>query len=118
MAKLTRNASWVFSSQLSSSQLQGHKFYTSNESKTWKETAGASWQIAYADGSGASGTVGTDDVSVGETKVQGQVIELATKVSSSFVQGANDGLLGLSFSSINTGMPPHQSTSNMSLICM
>jgi aspergillopepsin I len=42
---------------------------------------------------------------VGSTKVTGQVVELATQVSSSFVSGAGDGLLGLAFSSINTVQP-------------
>ena len=65
--------------------------------------SGASWSIQYADGSGSSGTVGTDTVTIGGTTVQGQAVELATQASSQFVSGANDGLVGLSFSSINTG---------------
>ncbi len=60
--------------------------------------------ISYADGSGASGVVGTDTVTIGGTTVQGQAVELANQVSSTFVSDAADGLVGLAFSSINTGM--------------
>lgn len=96
--------SWVFSSLLPSSERKGHSIYTSSDSSTFKSKSGYTWDIEYADGSGASGSVGTDTVTVGKTTVKGQVIELAKKVSSAFVSDASDGLLGLSFSSINTGM--------------
>jgi hypothetical protein len=43
-------------------------------------------------------------VTIGGTTVQGQAVELAKKVSSTFVSDAADGLVGLAFSSINTGM--------------
>jgi hypothetical protein len=47
--------------------------------------------------------VGTDVVAVGGTTVTSQAVELANKISSEFQQDAADGLLGLAFSSINTG---------------
>ena len=100
----TNSISWVFSSLLPSSESTGHSIYTSSKSSTYKAKSGYTWDIEYADGSGASGVVGTDTVTVGKTVVKGQVIELAKKVSSEFVSDASDGLLGLSFSSINTGM--------------
>lgn len=65
--------------------------------------SGASWSIQYADGSGSSGTVGTDTVVIGGTTVDAQAVEIADKASAQFVSGANDGLVGLSFGSINTG---------------
>jgi hypothetical protein len=37
--------------------------------------------------------------------ITGQAIELATTLSSQFVQGAGDGLLGLAWGSINTVTP-------------
>jgi hypothetical protein len=95
---------WVFSSLLPSSDLQGHDYFDSSKSPTYQDLSGYTWKISYADGSGASGVVGTDTVTIGGTTVQGQAVELANKASSSFLQGTNDGLVGLAFSSINTGM--------------
>lgn len=96
--------SWVFSTLLPSSDLQGHNSYDSSQSSTYQELSGYTWSISYADGSGASGVVGTDTVTIGGTTVQGQAVELAQQVSSSFVSDTSDGLVGLAFSSINTGM--------------
>jgi len=47
--------------------------------------------------------VGTDTVKIGGTTVTGQAVELAKQVSSTFVSDSSDGLVGLAFSSINTG---------------
>ncbi len=95
---------WVFSSQLAASSKTGHHVYSSASSSTYKALSGYTWSIQYADGSGASGNVGTDTVKIGGTTVTGQAVELAQKVSSTFVSDTSDGLVGLSFSSINTGM--------------
>lgn len=43
-------------------------------------------------------------VVIGGTTVKKQVIELAKKVSSAFTSDKADGLVGLAFNSINTGM--------------
>lgn len=96
--------SWVFSSSLPASSKTGHNIYTPSQSSTYQALSGYTWDISYADGSGASGTVGTDTVTIGSTTVNTQAVELATTVSSTFVQDASDGLVGLAFSSINTGM--------------
>ncbi|KAF7881595.1 uncharacterized protein EAF02_006283 [Botrytis sinoallii] len=97
---------WVFSSFLAASSRRGHDIYTSSKSSTFKALSGYTWSIQYADGSGASGTVGTDTVKIGETTVTGQAVELADRVSSStFVTDESDGLIGMAFSSINT-VPP------------
>jgi aspergillopepsin I len=70
---------------------------------------GATWNISYGDGSSASGDVYTDTVDVGGTTVTGQAVELAKTISAQFQQDTdNDGLLGLAFSSINTGQCFHQ----------
>lgn len=95
---------WVFSSELPSSQRSGHSFYDPSRSNSSKKLPGATWDISYGDGSGASGDVYTDTVNVGGTTVTGQAVELASQISAQFQQDENnDGLLGLAFSSINTG---------------
>lgn len=97
---------WVFSSELSASVTNGHDIYNPSKSSSSKVVQGASWNITYGDGSGASGNVYTDDVTVGGITVKGQTVELAKQVSSQFSQDTdNDGLLGLAFSSINTVTP-------------
>lgn len=102
---------WVFSSQLSSAATTGHVVYNPTKSKTFALMQGASFQISYGDGSGAAGNVGTDVVNVGGAQVQKQAVELATAVSKSFVQDtANNGLLGLAFSKLNTVQPQTQKT--------
>ena len=96
--------SWVFLSQLSSASKEGHTVYDPSKSSAYKAKSGYIWDITCGDGSGTFGTVSTDTVTVGGTKVTGQAVEIATKVPSTFVlDTANDGLLGLPFSSINTG---------------
>jgi len=69
--------------------------------------SGATWNISYGDGSGASGLVGTDTVTIGKTVVTKQAVELANKVSSTFVSDTSDGLVGLAFGGINTGKQPY-----------
>ncbi|KAH8660768.1 aspartic peptidase domain-containing protein [Tricladium varicosporioides] len=101
---------WVFSSSLSTTSKKGHDVYTASSSSTYKALSGYTWSIQYADGSGASGTVGTDTVVIGGTSVKGQAVELATKVSSTFASGQADGLVGLAFSNINTVKPVQQKT--------
>jgi aspergillopepsin I len=65
---------------------------------------GYSWQIRYGDGSSASGDVFRDVVDVGGVTAQRQAVEAAEDVSWKFMQFEdNDGLMGLAYSSINTG---------------
>lgn len=60
--------------------------------------------ITFGDGSGASGIVYTDTVTVGGSTVTGQVVEFANSVSGFNQAGdAEDGILGLAFDAINTG---------------
>lgn len=107
---VTNYNSWVFSTSLSAASKKGHDVYDPSKSSTYKSLSGYKWSISYADGSGASGTVGTDTVKIGGTSVTGQAVELATKVSSTFVQDENDGLVGLAFDNINTVTPKSQLT--------
>ncbi|PWY77591.1 aspergillopepsin I precursor [Aspergillus eucalypticola CBS 122712] len=100
---------WVFSDELPSSEQTGHDLYTPSSSAT--KLSGYSWDISYGDGSSASGDVYRDTVTVGGVTTNKQAVEAASKISSEFVQDtANDGLLGLAFSSINTVQPKAQTT--------
>ncbi|KAK0641838.1 aspartic peptidase domain-containing protein [Cercophora newfieldiana] len=102
---------WVFNNQLSSQDSQGHSLFDPNQSKTFRMIDGASFSITYGDESGAEGNVGTDVVDIGGVIVENQAVELATDVSSSFVEDIeNDGLLGLAFSKLNTVQPQQQKT--------
>ena len=94
----------MFSISLPSSEQTGHTLFDPSKSTHFKVLSGATWNITYGDGSGASGTVGTDVVTVGGISVSGQAVEIATKVSSGFMSDPSDGLLGLAFSSMNTGV--------------
>ena len=96
--------SWVFSSELTSTERTGHQIYDPSRSPTSQIKGGYSWRIRYGDGSSASGDVYTDTVQVGGTTVRDQAIELASTISAQFQRNMNDdGLLGLAFSTINTG---------------
>ena len=64
------------------------------------------WQISYGDGSAASGDVYMDHIRVAGVHVHGQAIEVARRLSRSFLtDGGNDGLLGLAFPKLNTVQP-------------
>jgi len=94
---------WVFNTQLSAAQIGGHTAFDPTKSATFKNIDNAAFDISYGDGSGASGTVGTDVVNIGGATVNAQAVELATAVSQSFIQDTNnDGLVGLAFSKLNT----------------
>lgn len=102
---------WVFSSELSTKLQSGHGVYDAAKSSTAKKLSGASWDISYGDGSGASGDVYTDTVSIGGVTFDAQAVEAASKISEQFTQDTNnDGLVGLAFSSINTVTPKAQKT--------
>ncbi|KAK0624558.1 secreted aspartic proteinase precursor [Bombardia bombarda] len=102
---------WVFSSETPSSEVSGQAIYTPSKSTTAKKLSSATWEISYGDGSSSSGDVYLDKVTVGGLSVSSQAVEAAQKVSSEFTSdSANDGLLGLAFSSINTVSPTQQKT--------
>ena len=92
---------WVLGQQLAS----GGGKHTYFQPGSAKEEQGASWSISYGDGSSASGNVYSDTVNIGGVSVTGQAVEAATSAASAFTQGAEDGLVGLAFDSINTVTP-------------
>ncbi|TDZ49693.1 Aspartic protease PEP3 [Colletotrichum trifolii] len=102
---------WVFTSMLDATSQQGHQLYDPSKSQNSAMLQGNSFSIRYGDGSGAQGVVGTDRVDIGGAVVEKQAIEMATAVSQQFVQDtANNGLLGLAFSKLNTVKPQAQKT--------
>ncbi|KAH8685880.1 aspartic peptidase domain-containing protein [Tricladium varicosporioides] len=99
---------WVWSSELPSSiksSSSGHTIFNPSKSSTFKTSTGSKWQISYGDNSSASGTVGTDNVTLGGLTIKNQSIELAQRLSAQFQQSTGDGLLGLAFGRINTVTP-------------
>jgi hypothetical protein len=93
---------WVFSEELPSAQQSGHSVYHPSDNAT--KMSGYSWSISYGDGSNARGDVYRDTVSIGGITARSQAVEAAQHISRQFLQDQNnDGLLGLAFSSINTG---------------
>ncbi|CAJ2512565.1 Uu.00g055800.m01.CDS01 [Anthostomella pinea] len=102
---------WVFNTQLSKAATAGHTVFDPAKSNTFALMQGASFEISYGDGSGAAGNVGTDTVDIGGATVTAQAVEMATAVSQSFVSdAANNGLVGLAFSQLNTVQPQPQKT--------
>jgi hypothetical protein len=87
------------------SQGSGHSIFDSSKSSTFKTMSGSTWKISYGDGSSASGTVGTDNVTIGGLTIKNQAVELANQMSTEFQQGTGDGLLGLAWPAINTVTP-------------
>ena len=102
---------WVFNTQLSTKSQAGHTNFDPTKSSSFSLLQGASFSISYGDGSGAAGNVGTDTVNIGGASVTSQAVELATAVSSSFVEDtSSNGLVGLAFSKLNTVQPNQQKT--------
>lgn len=105
---------WMFSTELPQAMQQGHNVFNPANSSTFENSDAQAWQIQYGDGSTASGTVGTETVSIGGVTIPGQSVELADTLSTQFAQGSGDGLLGLAWPAINTittnGQPTPQNT--------
>lgn len=72
--------------------------------KQWLANARLGCSITFGDGSGASGIVFSDTVTVGETQVTGQIVEFANNVNGFNDGSPEDGILGLGFDQINTGL--------------
>lgn len=70
---------WVCSTLGQSNQGQ-HNLFDPKKSSTFDKLSGKEWKISYGDGSGASGTCGSDTVVIGGLKIHKQTVELAEKV--------------------------------------
>lgn len=97
---------WMFSRYMNASQVGSHTAYNPRLSPTFHNNSKSTWSIVYADGSGASGLVGTDTVKIGAVTQKQQVIELATQVDQNFENDVNsDGIIGLGFAVLNQIRP-------------
>ncbi|KAI1437886.1 microbial aspartic proteinase [Xylaria sp. CBS 124048] len=102
---------WVFSSDTPRSSINGQTVYSPGKSSSAKKVSGARWSISYGDGSSSSGSVYHDVVSVGGVSFASQGVESATEVSDEFTSdSANDGLVGMAFSTLNTVEPRQENT--------
>jgi hypothetical protein len=64
----------------------GNPLFNPSKSSTFKSLPGSTWKIQYGDLSSASGTVGTDNLTIGDIVVENQAIEVANKLSTQFAQ--------------------------------
>ncbi|KAK4207686.1 endothiapepsin [Rhypophila decipiens] len=90
---------WVFSADTPLEQSVNHEIYDPYVSNTSTLVPNQTWRIQYGDGSGASGIVYTDRVSVGNATSPHQLVECATYVSKIFSSDPYcSGILGLGMS--------------------
>ncbi|TID16432.1 Asp-domain-containing protein [Venturia nashicola] len=102
---------WVMSNLQPATERTGRPTSRVYDTAGGKSLDGHSWTIRYGDKSGANGKVYLDKVSIGDLTVPNQAVEAASTVSRIFSKDpANDGLLGLAFSKINTIRPAKQAT--------
>lgn len=105
---------WVFGTEVEGSVDPGQARWNHSASSTASLIRDASWNITYGDGSGASGPIYKDAVSLGGVKVSHQAVEYASSVTQ-MEDGTNilgspiSGIIGLAFDSVN-GAKPKQKT--------
>ncbi|PHH88555.1 hypothetical protein CDD83_7373 [Cordyceps sp. RAO-2017] len=94
---------WVFSTETTPEQIHGQTLYDPGSSSTARKLEGQHWSITYLDGSGSSGSVYLDRVTIGGLTVDDQAVEVARSVSPdlSSSEPAVSGILGLGFNNNN-----------------
>ncbi|OAR02197.1 hypothetical protein LLEC1_01134 [Akanthomyces lecanii] len=110
---------WLFGADAKGAIQQDQNRWNYSKSSTARLIVGAMWDIHYADGSGANGTVYHDIVSVGGLKIRGQGVEYANEVSPQY--GGTDvlgspvsGIVGFAFDKKNKAKPQQKTPfSNM-----
>ena len=69
------SALWVFTTtNTPANETNGHPLFNPDDSSTFANQDGYHFDIEYADGTGLSGPVGTEDVTIGGVTVQGQYV--------------------------------------------
>lgn len=101
---------WLFGTEVSGSVDPGQARWNHTASSTAKLVKDGKWNIGYADGSGASGTIYKDTISVGGISVKNQGVEYANTVSPMSDGGdilgpPTSGIVGFGFDSINSATP-------------
>jgi Eukaryotic aspartyl protease len=97
---------WVLSTGLSSNLSAGHKIYDPTQSPTFQPLPNATFKTSFVEGSGASGPVGLDTVTIGGVSIPSQAFGLATQISQRFSHDTPfGGLLGLAFPSLSKMQP-------------
>ncbi|KAK8176918.1 aspartic peptidase domain-containing protein [Phyllosticta citrichinensis] len=98
---------WAFSTLMPANQSKNHNLYDPSSGVLQKNLT---WGLTYLDGSYAKGIVYNDTFTMATQKFPNQVVGVALNASSSFVNAAYDGLMGLGFSTINSVRPTRQKT--------
>lgn len=110
-------ASWVASDLLPKKEQAyvktGHPLYNVYKSKTARLMSGETFETGYGDGSGSSGPVYRETVTIGGMKINNLRIGVANSLHLGSVdeddQSRNtDGTLGLGFKKLNTARPTRQ----------
>ncbi|KAA8648248.1 hypothetical protein EYZ11_006736 [Aspergillus tanneri] len=103
---------WLMNSRIPKGAIRDRtRLFHPENSSTFEDMPDASFDVSYGDSSYAFGRVGTDTVNMGGAIVKKQAIGLPDQVSDSLIgETYDDGLVGLSFSSINTVRPQRQKT--------
>lgn len=103
--------SWVFSSDTPQTSTTDHKLYSPAKSSTSRKLEKQSWKVQYGDGSGASGDVFKDTVSIANVTADNQAVQVAVSVAQSIAEDPSiSGILGMASSSANMVTPTRQTT--------
>lgn len=110
---------WLFGADAKGAIEQDQNRWNHSKSSTARLITGATWDIHYADGSGANGTVYHDIVSVAGLKIRGQGVEYANEVSpqhigTDILGSPVSGIVGFAFDKKNKAKPQQKTPfSNM-----
>lgn len=110
---------WLFGANATGSIQPTQNRWNASKSTTAKKIKDATWSIRYGDGSGGSGDVYTDVLTVGSIKVSGQAVESANSVSAQYsgsdILGSPiSGIVGFAFDLQNRAKPKQKTPfSNM-----
>lgn len=101
---------WVFGTEVEGSVDPGQARWNHSASSTSSLIRDASWNITYGDGSGASGPIYKDTVTLGGIRVSHQAVEYASSVKqmddgTNIVGSPISGIIGLAFESISRAKP-------------